>query len=480
MSQPSKPATAYFKAAVKVLRLQRALSRSKSAKSKDSSSSSSSSSVSSSPANSTPCTPTTPTFQHTNGRRVSYLQHHNHINRKHYHNHNYNHNHQHHSQNHHGRHHRSESFDTPLYTLQRKRHTVSSSPSSSSSSTGYQHSAASLSHRHAACTEVIIYTSALPSNLNKHNRRSVASPATTTFPAFPFQQQHQQLQKPSVASSSSPLSRSKSMPNRRRKRASHQVVEVPQHLDIWVAGLAHTSAAAAHAACEANACLPHRSLSVRSRASSTISMSSPPPSPLLASSPQHKDQEEEETPALSYTFKEKVLVRAFDRIPNPTESDSGPTSIDAISTVGAATLQRSNAIKAAPSQEQQTTITTTGGLSRKATGVVVPGSRPSRSFTSSSLSSNASSVFSTAMPLADSRMSIESQRSESSLLSAVISAGGLPSMDVMMDQVDRSIAADSQAQLVENAHVGQVAFVSVVDRNLLPVPCSAEIETWVS
>lgn len=53
-------------------------------------------------------------------------------------------------------------------------------------------------------------------------------------------------------------------------------------------------------------------------------------------------------------------------------------------------------------------------------------------------------------------------------------------MDVMMDQVDRSIAADSQAQLVENAHVGLVAYVSVVDRNLLPEPCSAEIETWVS
>ncbi|KAG0287805.1 hypothetical protein BGZ96_008309 [Linnemannia gamsii] len=460
MSQPSKPATTYFKAAVKVLRLQRALSRSKSAKSKDSSSSSSSS-VSSSPANSTPCTPTTPTFQHTNGRRVSYLQHHNHINHKHHHNHNHQQHSQSHYGHHHGRHHRSESFDTPLYTLQRKRHTVSSSPSSSSSSTGLQHSAASLSHRHAACTEVIIYTSALPSNLNKHSRRSVVSPATTTFPVFPFQQLHQQLQKPSAASSSSPLSRSKSMPNRRWKRASHQVVEVPQHLDIWVAGLAPTSATAAHAAYEANACLPRRSLSARSRASSTISMSSPPPSPSLAPSPQ-------------------VLVRAFERILNPTESDSGPTSIDATSTAGAATLQRSNAIKAASSQEQQPSTTTTGGFSKKLTGVVVPGSRPSRSFTGSSLSSNASSVFSTSMPLADSRMSIESQRSESSLLSAVISAGGLPSMDVMMDQVDRSIAADSQAQLVENAHVGQVAFVSVVDRNLLPVPCSAEIETWVS
>ncbi|KAF9142467.1 hypothetical protein BG015_000847 [Linnemannia schmuckeri] len=263
------------------------------------------------------------------------------------------------------------------------------------------------------------------------------------------------------------------MPNRRWKRASHQVVVVPQHLDIWVAGLAPATAYENN-----NICLPHRSLSVRSRASSVISMSSLPPSP--TSSPQHQDQQEKET-ALSDTcergVREEALDRAFECILNPTVSDSGLTSINAITTA-VTTLQRSNAIKAAPLQqggEEQAT----GGSSKKSIATV-PGSRPSRSFTSSSLSSNASSVFSTAMPLAESRMSIESQRSESSLLSAVISAGGLPSMDVMMDQVDRSIAADSQAQLVENAHVGQVAYISVVDRNLLPEPCSAEIEIWVS
>ncbi|KAF9550635.1 hypothetical protein EC957_011950 [Mortierella hygrophila] len=450
MSQPSKPATAYFNVAVKVLRLQRALSRSKSAsKPKDSSSASS-------PANSTPCTPTTPSFQHTNGRKVSYLQCHNNRNQNDKHRHNHNH-HQYH-------HYRSESFDTPLYTLQRKRHTVSSSPSSSSSySTGHHSpsSSASLSHKHGVCKEVML----LPSAPNMHSRRS-ASPAT--FPVFSIQQQQQQ--KASVSS----LSRSKSMPNRRWKRASHQVVVVPQHLDAWVAGHAPPAAYETN-----NVYLPRRSLSTKSRASSTINMTSPLPSP--TSSPQHQDLEEKET-ALSDTceggVQEEVLDRAFARIPNPTVSDSGPTSIDA-TTTAVTTLQRSNAIKATSPSQQNGDEQATGESLRNTTDTT-PGSRPSRSFTSSSLSSSASSVFSTAMPLADSRMSIESQRSESSLLSAVISAGGLPSMDVMMDQVDRSIAADSQAQLVENAHVGLVGYVSVVDRNLLPEPCSAEIETWVS
>ncbi|KAK3845979.1 MAG: hypothetical protein J3R72DRAFT_435005 [Linnemannia gamsii] len=275
------------------------------------------------------------------------------------------------------------------------------------------------------------------------------------------------------------------MPNRRWKRASLQVVVVPQHLDIWVAGLASSSSAY-----DSNACLPRRSLSAKSRAS-TVSMSSAPPSPTLSPQQELEDEEEEEEnkngeeTALSDTcegvVQAEVLDRAFERIPNPTVSDSGPTRIDAT----AAALQWSNAFKApmvsqqASRQDQQDQVQEvgkipTGGSPTK----TVPGSRPSRSFTGSSLSS-ASSVFSTAMPLADSSMSIQSQRSESSLLSAVISASGLPSMDVMMDQVDRSIAADRQAQLVENAHVG-LACVSVVDRNLLAEPCSAEIETWVS
>ncbi|KAG0214950.1 hypothetical protein BGX28_001156 [Mortierella sp. GBA30] len=110
-------------------------------------------------------------------------------------------------------------------------------------------------------------------------------------------------------------------------------------------------------------------------------------------------------------------------------------------------------------------------------------SKPSRSHTYSSLNSNSSSrsAFSTAMPLAESNMSIQSHLSEASLLSAVISASGLPTMDVMMDQVDRRVAADSQAQLVENAHVGLVAAqISVVDQDLLLEPCSARIETWVN
>ncbi|KAG0249832.1 hypothetical protein BG011_008906 [Mortierella polycephala] len=75
-------------------------------------------------------------------------------------------------------------------------------------------------------------------------------------------------------------------------------------------------------------------------------------------------------------------------------------------------------------------------------------------------------------------MSIESHLSESSLLSATLSAGGMPTIDDMMDILDQSIAADSQAKLVENAHVG-LPHVLVVDRQLIAEPCSARIETWV-
>ncbi|KAF9957672.1 hypothetical protein BGZ70_009435 [Mortierella alpina] len=110
-------------------------------------------------------------------------------------------------------------------------------------------------------------------------------------------------------------------------------------------------------------------------------------------------------------------------------------------------------------------------------------SKPSRSHTHSSLNSSRSygSVFSTAMPLTESNMSIQSHHSEASLLSAVITASGLPSMDMMMDDVDRRVAADSQAQLVENAHVGLVCEqISVVDQDLIIEPCSARVETWVN
>ncbi|KAF9097540.1 hypothetical protein BGX29_008050 [Mortierella sp. GBA35] len=460
MSQPSKPATAYFKAAVKVLRLQRTLSRSKSSKSKNSAS----------PTNSIPCSPSTPTFQHCNGRRVSYnqfLQ--------------YQHHQQQHNQGHHYKHHyRSESFDTPLYTLQRRCHTTTTTTATATtattSSTGQHHiacSPASISHKHP-CKEVIIYSPALPSSAApKHSRRSGS---LATFPVFSIHRSQQ----PTASSSS--LSRSKSLPNRRWNRVSHQVVVVPQHLDIWVAGLVPAPyETSIYQQPHKQQQEPRRqSLSIRSRAS-TMTMSSPPPTP----SPQPLKQDET---AMSDTCceggvkeDEVFLDRDFEHILNPTNIDM-------------TALQRSNAVKASLSSSSLH-----GGSSSRKT--IAPGcSRPSRSLTSSSLSSSTSttttsSVFSTAMPLADSSMSIQSQRSESSLLpsslssssssllSAVISAGGgglFPSMDEMMDQVDRSIAADSQAQLVENAHVGLVACVSVVDRNLLAEPCSAEIETWVS
>ncbi|KAF9580739.1 hypothetical protein BGW38_002486 [Lunasporangiospora selenospora] len=73
-----------------------------------------------------------------------------------------------------------------------------------------------------------------------------------------------------------------------------------------------------------------------------------------------------------------------------------------------------------------------------------------------------------------------SSLSEAAMLSATLSVNGLlPSMEIMLDEVDRQIAADGVAQLVENAHVG-LAHVSVVDSDLLPEPCSAKIEMWVN
>ncbi|KAF9394575.1 hypothetical protein BGX21_010304 [Mortierella sp. AD011] len=104
---------------------------------------------------------------------------------------------------------------------------------------------------------------------------------------------------------------------------------------------------------------------------------------------------------------------------------------------------------------------------------------PLRSSTNSSMSSNGS-AFSAGMRLTDSSMSIQSQMSESSILSAVMAASGLPSMEVMKGQVDKSVAEDSQAQLMENVHVGVVAHISFVDNRLIAEPCSAAIETWVN
>ncbi|KAF9363059.1 hypothetical protein BGX34_004975 [Mortierella sp. NVP85] len=78
-----------------------------------------------------------------------------------------------------------------------------------------------------------------------------------------------------------------------------------------------------------------------------------------------------------------------------------------------------------------------------------------------------------------STMSVQSQLSEASTLSTAIANNGLPSMDAMKDQVDRSLAADSEAQLVENVHVG-LPHVSFVDKRLIVEPCSATIETWVN
>ncbi|KAF9926520.1 hypothetical protein FBU30_003923 [Linnemannia zychae] len=257
------------------------------------------------------------------------------------------------------------------------------------------------------------------------------------------------------------------MPNRRRKRASHQVVVVPQHLDIWVAGLSSVNFESS---------MPRQSLSMRSRANS-FSMPSPPASPPLSLK---NGDENRKCIAFLDTSENEVLNQVSKHISNPTVSGSGLIRIGETSPA----LQRSNAVKVSMMIQQAAESNGLKGSNKSS----IDYTRPSRSFTSASLTSNVSinsntssgnSIFSTAMPLADSSMSIQSQQSESSLLSAVISASGFPSMNMMMDQVDRSIAADSHVQLVENAHVG-LACVTVVDRNMIAEPCSAEIETWVS
>ncbi|KAF9434263.1 hypothetical protein BGZ76_008309 [Entomortierella beljakovae] len=111
------------------------------------------------------------------------------------------------------------------------------------------------------------------------------------------------------------------------------------------------------------------------------------------------------------------------------------------------------------------------------TSVMIPTlTIPNRSSSNSSERSNSS----TAMPLTGSNMSIQSQMSESSILSAAMVANGLPSVQVMKSQVDKSLEADTQAQLVENVHLGVVSHISFVDTRLIVEPCSAVIETWVN
>lgn len=94
-------------------------------------------------------------------------------------------------------------------------------------------------------------------------------------------------------------------------------------------------------------------------------------------------------------------------------------------------------------------------------------------------SDNGDSSTSRSMSRAGSTASVRTHLSEVSMLSIAITVNGLPSMDAMKDQVDKSLAADSEAQLVENAHVS-LPHVSFVDTRLIVEPCSAAIETWVN
>lgn len=377
MTQPFKPA-AYLKAAAKILRLQRALSRSKGSKSKDSSSSSLNSI-------SVPCSPTTPSFQHSNGRRLSYSQHHYSSQTLHHYHHNYEHHHD------------------SIYTIQRRR---TANPQASSSTLK---------------PDLILYTSG-PSSTSKLTRRSGPPGPVVTF------------HHPSPAPT---LTRSKSMPLRRRKRVSYSYPVPPANSPSQPTSGPTNSE---------TPCLPtHKRSScgtyAKSYEASTTSCETTVSSTDTAAG-EHEvlDKEQQQKPGNLSTTN--------------TTSTSRPTPMGALTSI-------------TPSRPPLSILTDLA-------------SKSLRSQTRSSLSqSDKSSVFSTTMPLADSSMSIQSRLSESSLLSAAMSASGLPSMDVMMDQVDKSIAMDSWASLVENAHVG-LAEVLVVDSHLIAEPCSATIETWVN
>ncbi|KAG9320459.1 hypothetical protein KVV02_004981 [Mortierella alpina] len=349
MSQPSKP-TGYLKAAAKALRLQRASSRPKGSTAKEPSSTAGSS------ISSAPCTPTRSSFQHSNGRRLSFnpcqYQH-----------------------SFHSHHYRPECYDSPVLTLQRRRN------NSTQNLMSIGLSALSLASAKSSSASSIAASS-------KHGRRSGA-PAL-----FPIVTIHH-LQ----SGSSTCLSRSKSMPSssRRRKRASHQSIATLQQKET----------------------------------------------PAKSTWPDDNDAES----GMHFS------------------AEHGTSYMGSLGAVG-------------PSSTPPTPAPGTGTQHKAETY-----SKPSRSHTHSSLNSSRSygSIFSTTMPLTESNMSIQSHHSETSLLSAVITASGLPSMDVMMDHVDRRVAADCQAQLVENAHVGLVSDqISVVDQDLIIEPCSARVEMWVN
>ncbi|KAI8356044.1 hypothetical protein B0O80DRAFT_448577 [Mortierella sp. GBAus27b] len=341
MSQPSKPAASYLKAAAKMLRLQKTSSRSK-GKAKESPATSPMSTTRSS---------TDPSFQHCNGRKLSYNQ--------------YLH------------HHYREHLDSPLYALQRRQHSTASSTSSS-------HSKVAPSPTHAT----------------KHQHRRSGPPSVFMLAAHHHHSQHNGT--PSSKTHTS-LARSQSMPNRHRKRNLHHqaMMALPstldQPLDIWPS---------AHSKIPTTAVAP------------TL-------------------------PGTSIT------------------TTTGPRAMDSDHRVKKDQVHSTSDLNASEPLISPTTTTTNDDNDND------------------NDNDNDDLRISRSVSRADSTASAQSHLSEVSMLSIAITAHGLPSMDAMKEQVDRRLAADSEAQLVENAHVN-LPHVSFVDMRLIVEPCSAAIETWVN
>ncbi|KAF8931117.1 hypothetical protein BGZ58_007809 [Dissophora ornata] len=415
MSQSSKPATSsYFKAAAKVLRLQKAPNRAKATKAKESSATSVTA----------PGTPTTPTFQHGNGRRLSYNQyvHHHHQLQQHY---------------HHHQHYRPEHYDTPLCTLQRHRSTSGNIPPAMG-----QYSTVAANHKPMA-KDVCVYSSTMPANSKLYRRSGPPS----MFPAITIHHSQTPSTSPAYSTHTS-LARSNSMPNRRWKRLSYQAASVhptPQP-DLWTTTPSMTPIPGQ---------VPIHATPSSPCGSVTTSRVGVNPSP---QADEHEGETGQSRVSNALTTQPHSRVQSNGLLAGTADKSDIATVLDH------STSEFTPDSSSTASQPEISRATAIFGYTR-----------PWRSHTSSSNSS----VFSTAMPLADSSMSIQSQLSESSMLSAAMTASGLPPMDVMRDQVDKSLAADSQALLVKNAHVG-LAHVSFVDHQLIAEPCSAAIETWVN
>ncbi|KAF8977334.1 hypothetical protein BGZ46_007474 [Entomortierella lignicola] len=426
MSQSSKPvaASSYLKIAAKVLRLQRALDLSKSSSSKSTKGSARNPLTSS---KSTPCTLTTPSFQHSNGRKLhcNQLIHHRSYsscttyNQQHF------------------LHRRSERYDDPLCTLQRR----------CNANGGITNMAQPTSKDIPAFSTNITSTP-----LSKFYCRSVLPGMYPVINVHP-------VTHPSSSPVHSSLNRSSSLPAHRQKQFSSQL----QEPGISLSQQCDSRTTKSYTVKEPE--------TVSSRSSITILSRTPRagPKPTLVNTTivtavdtrksEHHLSNESQT-----IFYSPNALLTFES--NRDSSNSKATRQSDTKSV----IHYKSAETLVPLAKWRTVATAAPCFTM---------SMSSRSSIDTSISSDIYD-FPADMPSTNSSMSIRSRMSESSILSAAMTASGLPSMEMMMSQVDKSVAEDCQAQLVENAHVGIVTHVSFVDNRLIAEPCSAAIEIWVS